>query len=414
VHVLASALGSAGDVHPFIAIGLALRARGHAVDLLASPRFGARIEGAGLGFVPLGAAGDYDRMVAQPELWHPSRGLKLVLDELAQRLPEAYALTAAQVRRDTVLVGSTLSWNVRLVQEALRVPAATVHLAPACIFSAIAPPRLPRIGDLSWCPAPLLRRLQAAGERWWVDPLVVPRLDALRATLGLPPVRRLLGQWQHSPGAVIAAWPDWFAPAQPDWPPHSATSGFPLWDEPGALDGTLEHFLATGDAPVGITPGSAMAHAERFFARALAACEALGHRAVLVTAYSSQLPQPLPAWAHHVPYAPFAALLPRLAALVHHGGIGTSARALAAGVPQLVLPFAHDQFDNAARLRKLGVARVLSQRASARRWRNALQVLLEAVDVVLAVRRVAERLRGHGAAAHGIASRIEALARQRG
>jgi rhamnosyltransferase subunit B len=411
VHVVASALGSAGDVHPFIAIGQALRARGHAVDLLASPRFGARIEAAGLGFVPLGAAGDYDRLVAQPELWHPSRGLRLILDELAQRLPEAYALTAAQVRPDTVLVGSTLSWNVRLAQEALRVPAATVHLAPACIFSAVAPPRLPGIGDLSWLPAPLLRRLQAAGERWAVDPLAAPRLNALRATLGLPPVRRLLGDWQHSPDAVIAAWPDWFAPVQPDWPPRSATTGFPLWDEPDALDAGLERFLAAGDAPVGITPGSAMAHAERFFTRALAACEALGRRAVLVTAYPAQLPQALPAWVHHVPYAPFGALLPRLAALVHHGGIGTSARALAAGVPQLVLPFAHDQFDNAARLRRLGVARVLPQRASARRWRGALQALLGEVDIALAVRRAAERLRGHGAALHDIASRIEALAR---
>nr|MBA3625578.1 glycosyltransferase [Methylibium sp.] len=79
----------------------------------------------------------------------------------------------------------------------------------------------------------------------------------------------------------------------------------------------------------------------------------------------------LPNWACHVAYAPFDALLPRLATLVHHGGIGTCAEALAAGVPQIVVPFAHDQFDNAARLERLGLGVTLKAVAPASHWVRA-------------------------------------------
>jgi rhamnosyltransferase subunit B len=412
-----SALGSAGDVHPFIAISQALQARGHRVQMIASPYFEARIQRAGVEFTPLGAAGDFERLLQRPELWHPRRSLFFLLDELLKRLPEAFAVTAAISQpRDTVLVGSSLSWGLRLVQEHSGLPGATVHLAPICLPSATRPSVLPGLGDLSWLPVWALRALQSAAERLLVDRWVAPRLNRLRAELGLGPVRRVLSRWMHSPDLVIGAWPDWFAPPQPDWPAQTQTSGFPLFHEPcqglaGELDPSLEAFLGAGPAPIGITPGSAMAHGAAFFAKAVDACTSLGQRALLVSPFRDQLPSMLPAGAMHVPYAPFSALLPRLGALVHHGGIGTGAQALAAGIPQLVVPFAHDQFDNAARLRRLGVAVTLDTAAPVADWRAALGGLLDAPDRDVALRRNAERMTIEGPAASRIADRLEALGR---
>ncbi len=345
---LFSALGSAGDVHPFIAVAQALRARGHAVRILASPHFEQRIDRAGVPFVPMGTAGEYERLLRRPELWRAREGSRFIFDQLLDRLPESHAATVAAIEgSDTVLVGSTLSWGMRLVQEQHGLRGANVHLSPACLLSAFDAPVLPGIGDLSWMPWWSRRLLLSAGERLLVDRLVGPRLDAFRATLGLPPVRRILSRWMHAPELVIGAWPAWFAPAQPDWPPQTETCGFPRFDEGGAgLDPSTDAFLADGPKPIGFTPGSAMAHGERFFAKALAASAALGCRALLITPYRDQLPRSLPDGVHHLSYAPFGVLLPRLAALVHHGGIGTSAEALAAGIPQAVAPFAHDQFDN--------------------------------------------------------------------
>src|SRR6185436_13395214 len=88
-------------------------------------------------------------------------------------------------------------------------------------------------------------------------------------------------------------------------------------------------------------------------------CALLGRRGILLTRHREQVPDNLPREVIHIDYAPFSQLLPRCAALVHHGGIGTSAQALASGVPQLVTPFTHDQPDNAARLKRLGGAEVL-------------------------------------------------------
>ena len=414
---LISALGSAGDVHPFIAIAQALQARGHDVRMLSSPYFAERIDRAGIAFAAMGAPGDYERVLQRPELWQGTTAARFILDELLQRLPEGYAATAALARPGTVLVGSTLSWGLRLVQEVQGLSAATIHLSPICIQSAIAPPVLPGVGDLSWLPTGIVRALQTLAERAVLDRWIGPRLNRLRAELGLAPVTRIWSRWMHSPDCVIGAWPEWFAPVRADWPAQASTSGFPVFDEGGAgLDPSLAAYLAGGSPPVGVTPGSAMAHGRAFFERAIAAGRASDRRLLLITPFREQLPERLPDGAHHVAYAPFSALLPRLSALVHHGGIGTSAQALAAGLPQLVVPFAHDQFDNAARLRRLGVARSVSVGASAARWTVALDRLTDGSDgatVRRAVRAAATRMADGGPAAHDIAHRLETLAPRR-
>lgn len=408
---LLSALGSAGDVHPFIAIAQALRARGHEVRMIAAAPFEGRIVRAGIAFTPLGTAEDYQRLLQRPDLWHPRRGARLLLDELQRRLPESYAVTAAAVRpRDTVLVGSTLSWGMRLVQESTALPGATVHLSPFLLPSAAQPPVLPGLGDVSWMPGWLARLLLRAADAV-LDGRVAPGLNRLRAELGLPPVRRVWSRWMHSPDLVLGAWPDWFAPAQADWPPQAKATGFPLFDEAGAApDPALSAFLDAGVPPVGITPGSAMAHGGRFFARALEACRSLGRRALLLTPYREQLPASLPEDVHHAAWAPFGTLLPRLSALVHHGGIGTCAQALAAGIPQLVVPFAHDQFDNAARLRRLGVAEVQAESAPAADWVAALCRL---DGMAAATRRCADRMAADGPGAQAAALALERLGVQR-
>jgi UDP:flavonoid glycosyltransferase YjiC (YdhE family) len=134
-------------------------------------------------------------------------------------------------------------------------------------------------------------------------------------------------------------------------------TGFPLWDEGEvrAPSPELEEFLTADDPPVVFTAGSAMMHAHDFFRISADVCRVMGRRGLLLTQFPEQLPAPLPDGVRHFDYVPFSAVLPRAAAFVHHGGIGTTAQALAAGVPQLVMPLAHDQPDNAARVRGLGV-----------------------------------------------------------
>lgn len=412
MHILISCVGSAGDVHPFIAIGQALARRGHEVELITSTHFAARIEAAGLTCTPIGTEADFEQVVHHPDLWNPRTCFPVLWQAISQRLVEAHRLLISRAQPGrTVLVGSTLAMPVRLAQETHGLPTAMVHLSPVCIWSAQAPAVLPGLGDLSGWPPALVRLIQSGVERLFIDRVVAPGFDRIRRDLGLPPVRHVLSQWINSPDRVVCAWPEWFAPKQTDWPAQAVTTGFARWsgtaDQP--LAPALLNFLNAGQAPIGFTPGSAMAQGRDFFARALAASAALNQRALLITPYADQLPHPLPPHAHAVSYAPFDALLPRLAALVHHGGIGTTAQGLAVGLPQAVLPFAHDQFDNATRLVKRGVGLRLTARSSVRQWAQTLERLRNDASISAACQRHATLMAEDSDAADRIAEWIESV-----
>jgi UDP:flavonoid glycosyltransferase YjiC (YdhE family) len=158
---------------------------------------------------------------------------------------------------------------------------------------------------------------------------------------------------------VNGLFPEWFGPPQPDWPKALRLTSFPLYDESDRqtqLAPDLQRFLSDGPPPILFTPGSANQQADAFFREAIGAVTQLGRRALLLTQYPSQLPT-LPAGVHHERYVPFSAVLPQCAAFVHHGGIGSLAQGLAAGIPQLTMPMGFDQPDNATRLARLGVGR---------------------------------------------------------
>lgn len=408
MRILILAVGSAGDVYPFIVIGQALRARGMDVTLMATANFRERVERAGLHFVSGLSQEELDASVLDPDLWHPVKGFATIWKHMARHLPAAYAQQLALVKETpTLIVASTLGLTGRLLQEAHGVPLVTVHLAPSCFLTAH--DTSVRRG-LNWprsLPRPVVRLILNLVERVMLDPVVRPAINRLRATLNLAPVRRVMSRWLHSPQQVICAFPAWFAAPQPDWPPNTVCTGFPRMPaSEGQLDPDLQRFIDAGSPPIVVTPGSAMAHGGVFIGRALDAVQALGLRVVVVTPYREQLPAVLPPSVHHAAYAPFDLLSRQAAAFVHHGGIGTSATVLAAGKPQLVVPFAFDQPDNAARLRRLGVAATVLPDAPLRAWIKALSSLLNDPQVSTACGALAAAMALETPAAEQIADII--------
>src|SRR5690606_34135251 len=189
------------------------------------------------------------------------------------------------------------------------------------------------------------------------DHHILPGLNRFRREHGLAPVRDIIRDWWHSPDRVIGLFPEWFGPPQPDWPKQTVLTGFPLFDEKGLreLPPGLEEFLQAGEPPVVFTPGSAMAHGHEFFEEGVKALELGGRRGLLLSRFPETVPKRLPESVRHFEYVPFSEVLPRSAALVYHGGVGTCAQALQAGIPHLVQHMAHDQLDNLSRVRDLGV-----------------------------------------------------------
>ncbi|HVX11180.1 MAG TPA: glycosyltransferase [Pirellulales bacterium] len=397
MHAILVAVGSAGDVHPFVGIGRELAARGHRITLLAAGYFEGLARKVGFDFAPIISRDEFLNLLGNPLAWHRFRGfIECFRGGVLPTFEPIYrAIVERYVPGETLVVASTLGFAARCAQEKFGLPLATVHLSPSVFRSNYHNPVLPGMFLPYWLPSPLKR-----SQYWLADTLVIERLmrgplNEFRASIGLRPVRGVLAGWHNSPDRVLGLFPSWFAAPQPDWPTQTALAGFPLYDERDVtpLGGDLLEFLEQGEPPIVFTPGSAMLHGRDFFSAAVGACELLGRRGVLLTRFAEQIPGDLPVGVRHVAYAPFSQLLPRVAALVHHGGIGTLSQGFAAGVPQLIMPMSFDQPDNAARLTRLGAGFPLARkRFRAANVAEALSRLLESPAVAARCRYLATRL----------------------
>lgn len=367
LQVIVIGLGSAGDVHPNVGLALALRQRGHEVLLAAPSVFRSLGERAGLGFAAILSDDEYHAAIRDPNLWHPFRSFSVVARRLIlPTLRPAYQIIEKHWEPGrTVVVAPGFAFGARIAQEKLGVPLATVHLQPIMFRSAMQPGCFGFPDILGHLPPPLRRLYLRAADQFLIDPLVADEINSFRLELRLPLVRRLFNGWVHSPQLVIGLFPEWFAPPAPDWPSNVVLTGFPLWDEGNLRNPPpgLAEYLDAGPRPIVFTAGSAMVQAAQFFQVSAEVCRISSWRALFLTQYSGQLPTPLPNGSCHYDYVPFSAVLPHAALLVHHGGIGTTAQAIAAGIPQLVVPWAHDQPDNAVRVRRLKLGDFLLPKA---------------------------------------------------
>ncbi len=414
--ILLATLGSLGDLHPYLALSLELKQRGHAVTIATSDVHAVRVEQCGLAFAKIRP--DEPDWAAEPdliaELMDAKRGSELVVRRfMIAPLRDMFEdLTRVSAGHD-LLVGHPLTPAIRLVAELQGVPWVSSLLAPLSVMSADDPPVLPILPALRhfrWLGRGFHRALIGLGNRvsrpWFAE------WDRLRAELGLPsdPANPIFFG-QHAPRRALALFSGHFAAPQSDWPPQLLATGFPFFEPPGltTLDAALGDFLRAGDPPVIFTLGSsAVKCAAGFYQRAKEAVAALRprRRAVFLVGEDerNQL-GPLDDSMFACAYADHGQLFPRSAAVVHQGGIGTTAQALRAGVPALIVPFAHDQFDNGHRVERLGVGRLGNRHASGARLARDLDHLLSRADSVAAAQRLGERIR----AERGTANACDAL-----
>ncbi|CAD5202385.1 glycosyltransferase [Pseudomonas sp. FEN] len=412
MHVIITAIGSAGDVHPFVGIGRTLAARGHRITFCASAAFAPLIERCGFKFLPLGTREEYDTVMADPALWHPRTALPTLWKTVASTLREQYRLLEQACDDQTVMLGSLWAFAARLLQEKHGIPLITAQVSPFGFWSAAAPSTHPPGTNLpAFLPYPVKRTLLRFIERAFLDRIMAPELNSFRNELGLPPTKRIISQWIASPDRVLGLFPDWLAPVQHDWPAQTVLTGFPLFDESSfqETDAELADFLNEA-SPVVFTPGSTMVDSERYFANAVQALKLINRRGVFLT---SQPVDPTVVTKGKVlvrRYVPMSRILPQSSALVHHGGVGTTALAMAAGVPQVATPFAHDQFDNAARMERLGCGLRVFPPASAESLATALDKVLNSQEVRTHCDRYRTLMPSGESAREAAALQVEALA----
>lgn len=397
-HFLMVALGSSGDVNPFLGIALRLRNRGHETTLLSAPCFSGAAEAVGADFAPLGTAAEYDAMYENPDLWHPRRGLRLYFSYLAGRIEETVQLI--ETHHDparTVVLAPFQCFGARVAQEALGVPLGTVLPYPISLQSAFDPNRTPIGNPPGWMGRGAVRLMYRIAN-WEVSRHTRDSTNTARRKRGLAPPIRDVVRWSYSPHLILGLWPSLFSSPQPDWPPQAKNTGFLSYDGPASVSWTPPPDLPDREDWLVFTPGSQMTHGADYF---LAACEAasrLNLPTLMVAPDRAALPRQLPKNIHHLSFAPFSWLFSRATAVVHHGGIGTAARAMEAGLPQLIVPRGFDQFDNAHRVRRIGAGTWLDRRRlSGSLLHSSIRDLLEDQQIQRRCREIQVELSGTNA-----------------
>lgn len=362
--ILLATIGSLGDLHPCLALGLELQRRGHSVAIASTPYYQEKVVNLGIDFHPMRP----DWRPDDSELIRQCEDLRTGPEVLFRRLilphlRDTYDDLARAAKDADLLIAGELVFAAPLVAEKCRLPWISAILSPCSFLSAHDPSVLVNLPDLirlrraGWAVNRAVLNLgRMATRRWWT-----PVRD-LRHELGLrrecDPLRD-----KFSPYLTLALFSRFLAQPQPDWPAKTVQPGFVFFNRRSANDAswleTLANFLQAGEAPLVFTLGSTAVHnAGNFYEVSVEAAKQLGRRAILIGVPGVHSADMLA-----LPYASFAEVFPHAAAIVHQGGSGTTGQALRAGRPMLVIPYGWDQPDNGARVERAGAGLCIARKA---------------------------------------------------
>jgi MGT family glycosyltransferase len=372
LRIVLSTIGTYGDTNPLVALALELKRRGHTPVMALPEVYRSRIEPLGLEFHGIRPDIDPTNNALVEMIYDIKHGTEhglrdFLFPSLRQTYDDLLDVATKPVRADLMVLGE-LNYAGPLVAEVTGIPWASYLLAPLSFFSAFDPPVLPPYPKLAKADKKVpgfgrvIKRVARFASRKWPEPIY-----ELRRELGLPRGENPLFDAKHSPFLVLAMFSRILGVEQKDWPANTVITGFCYYDADAGnakLPAHLEEFVASGDAPVVFTLGSAavLAAGDFYDVSAKAAME-LGVRAVLLIG-SDKRNQPkakLPDSICVAEYAPYSALFSRASVVVHQGGVGTTAQCMKAGKPMLIMPYSHDQPDNARRMKRLGVAKVIQK-----------------------------------------------------
>lgn len=347
MRILLVSHGTRGDVQPIVALGVALKARGHLVQLVAPANFVTWVRGYGLDM-------QSDGIDVEALLRSSGTGLQSLswqMRYLSHTTPLLFEPVARASEGCELIVCAGIQFAAASVAQWRDVPYAHVVFCPCATPNSATPPpnvhtqTLPRwINRLLWRAGGPLADLALRGP-----------INRGRASLGLEALDNPISQILK--GRTILAADRDLGPLPDDAPKRAVSTDAWVLDEPGTLDARVEAFLQQGPAPIYIGFGSMIApRAPELVAQAVAAVRAVGRRAVISGGWAA-----LEAHIQEtddviiVDNVPHFLIFPRVAAAVHHGGAGATTAGARAGVPQVLLPHILDQYYWAHRVEVLGL-----------------------------------------------------------
>jgi len=384
--IILCTMGTRGDVLPFLALSAELARRGHDTTLLANDNWETLAQQAGVPF----------QGIAPRDATQSGRDDKaFFVQSTLPAFRKSYDIAAKRAAQNPnlLLIYRSNMLGMESAAEKYGLAHVKVALQPSSIKSVARPP-WPMAGLAQGPLAGPRGRFFIAGVYRFLEwRRGYYRLrNRFRASLDLPPHKiGRMGAQTEDLTLVLA--PNWFAMPAEDWPRNSHCTGF-LFHEDRVEDPAVVSFVARHGAPLVFTPGTGVTDVAGFFAKAVEVCKATALPGIFLSAQpfdTSHAPVPI----LKTDFADLAMLLSKARLIVHHGGIGTTAQALRAGIPQIIVPDRFDQPDNAMRVAKLGLgAAVLKDDKPPNVWADLIRVLTSDAGITRRLKKVASAVAG--------------------
>lgn len=364
--VIISSSGTKGDVHPLLGIAFELKKRNYAITFIANEYFEKLILSHGFKFISTGTEQQYNSFHSDERLWDAQTDiLELGFDSTirpAIEISYKSVIDQHKINSQLMVIGTYPLFNgAVMAAEALAIACTSIILSPMYVSSYQSPPAPQRWLIPAWLPMQLKisisKLLSGIAERHFIKSRYFSELNILRQSFGLETIHKLSNDVLFTEDNLqIGLFPEWFGMRVSDWPENLELVGFPLFDEIviSARD-DADRFIANHGKPIVFTTGTGVKDTDKLFSDGVDICATLGVSGILVgnnehKKYSNQPKNIL-----NIGYVDFEYILPKCLAIVHHGGIGTLAQAVKAGIPQIIRPLAFDQNDNADRVKRLGL-----------------------------------------------------------
>lgn len=359
--ILLYGVGTKGDINPLIGLAMNLASRNHDCTILTSEQFSNEVTQSNIKFFPVGTIDEY--LKGNSNLaWSPnSKNSDNFEYYHAPCFERAFKYTQDVIHEGPTLVISLSNRNgAAVAAQKFGAALVLVKLAPCSIFSYISPPaplcwKIPKLTP-SWIKKIALQKMRKTELLTFYKSKEARKYMETRAHLGAP----FSLTFDDKAILEIAFFPEWFGMRAKDWPSKIKCVGFPLFDPPKKTEQSIiDEFITTNGPPLVFTTGTGVPDASELFHIGMKICLLLQLPGVFVGKTETlQFENTTPAFLF-LDYADFADLLPRSKAIVHHGGIGTTAQAIRAKIPQLIRPIKYDQPDNAWRIHKLQLGTIL-------------------------------------------------------
>lgn len=366
--IVLATFGSLGDLHPMLALAIELRGRGHEIVINTLEVYREKIDALEFEFRPLrpDINPEDDRHLAR-ELMDAKTGTEMLLKQiLLPNLRPMYEDLTEAVRDADLFVSGDVVFPAASVAEKTGIKWISTTLAPGSFLSPhdpFVPPTAQWLKHFRFLGSTFHGAIYSVVQRMihsWLAPY-----REFRREIGLEENHDPLFKDKHSKLLHLAMFSKVLGKPQPDWHSPTLQTGFCFYDgqnDLGKMPEGLAEFLETGEPPIIFTLGSAaVMDARDFFEESAKAARLLNRRAVLLYGIFNEPPKSLDETIVGFDYAPYSLVFMKAAAVVHQGGIGTTAQVLRAGAPHLIMPYSHDQPDNAARCERIGVAETISR-----------------------------------------------------